>query len=110
MDPQRPKVVSQEPVPELNCAERTERSTTVRPLARLRVPLTLTVQPWATLYELPDGRRWWCLRLREDGVVRTRCVPTERLRAYAHRNGLRAMEAALDDALAHADQARRARE
>ena len=63
--------------------------------ARIRVPLTLTVRPWATLYRLPDGREIWCLRLRDDGEVRTRCVPTERLRSYARRSGLRTLEADL---------------
>jgi hypothetical protein len=96
MEPQRPKVVQGEPVPELLA----DRSPRLRPLARVRVPLTLTVQPWATLYQLPDGRRWWCIRLREDGIVRTRCVPTERLRAYARRNRLPALEEALDRAIA----------
>jgi hypothetical protein len=70
------------------------------PRARVRVPLTLTVRPWATLYVLPDGRRWWCLRLRENGTVRTRCVSTDRLRSYARRNGLAQLERELGAALA----------
>jgi hypothetical protein len=99
MDPQRPTVVPTEPVPEPECELRRSRPRRPRPIARIRVPLTLTVQPWATLYRLPDGRLWWCLRLRDGGTVRTRCLTTERLRAYARLSRLPALERALDEAL-----------
>jgi len=100
METVRPKVVPAEPVPEPYPNAPAPLDRRPAPMARIRVPLTLTVRPWATLYRLPDGRRWWCVRLREDGTVRTRCVSTARLRAYARINGLRAMEEELDAALA----------
>ncbi|HTT26538.1 MAG TPA: hypothetical protein VMH90_06225 [Thermoplasmata archaeon] len=99
MEAQRPKVVPAEPVPRPHDERSSPDPVRPRPLARIRVPLTLTVQPWATLYRLPDGRRWWCLRLREDGEIRTRCVSTARLRAYARASRLPALEAAIDAAL-----------
>jgi len=74
------------------------------PLARVRVPITLTVRPWARLYELPDGRRLWCLRLWEGERPRTRCVTTARLRAYARSSGLAELERAIDDALRTAER------
>lgn len=66
-----------------------------RRLGRVRVPLTLTVRPWATLYELPDGRRLYCLRLWQDGAPRRRCVPPATLRRYAVQSGLSALRAEL---------------
>jgi hypothetical protein len=103
MNPTRPKVVLEEPVPELIDEATNPATPPPRPVARIRVPLTLTVQPWATLYRLPDGRRWWCVRLRDGGLVQTRCVTTDRLRAYARVNRLREMERALDEALTPAE-------
>jgi|HubBroStandDraft_3_1064219.scaffolds.fasta_scaffold55914_2 hypothetical protein len=102
MDPQRPKVAQREPVPELTEPNPLPPRCRVRPLARLRVPLTLTVRPWATLYRLPDGRTLWCIRLPAHGVVVTRCVASHQLRTYARINGLAQMEHELDDALAGA--------
>jgi hypothetical protein len=100
MEPQRPQVVPTEPVPEPIDVASADPLRRTRALARIRVPLTLTVQPWATLYRTPDGRRWWCIRLPEAGTVRTHCVSTERLRAYARMNRLAEMEHAIDEALA----------
>ncbi|MCI4337518.1 MAG: hypothetical protein L3K17_10120, partial [Thermoplasmata archaeon] len=39
----------------------------VRRIGRVRLPLALAYRPWATLYVLPDGRRWWVIRLWEGG-------------------------------------------
>jgi hypothetical protein len=75
----------------------------VRRIARVRVPITLTVRPWATLYRLPDGRRLWCLRLWEGEAPRRRCVSTERLRAYARASGLPGLERELEEAERAAD-------
>lgn len=78
----------------------------LRPRAEVRVPLTLTVRPRARLYRLPDGRLLWCLRLPEDGVVRTRCVDSARLLRYARSSGLAELEADLVEALARRRGAR----
>ena len=59
---------------------------TVRPIGRLRIPLTLTHRPWATLYRLPDGRRWWIVRLWETDRPVARRLSTAALRAYALAN------------------------
>lgn len=85
-----------QPVPEPLPVRATRRAT--YRIARVRVPLTLTVRPWATMYLLPDGRRIWCLRLRECGEVRRRCVPTDRLRRYARESGLDELESAIEEA------------
>jgi hypothetical protein len=59
-----------------------------RTIGRLRLPIAGPYAPWATLYELPDGRRMWCVRLWEiDRPVR-RCLPTGLLVAFARLNGL----------------------
>ena len=59
-----------------------------RTIGRLRLPIAGPYAPWATLYELPDGRRLWCVRLWEvDRPVR-RCLPTGLLVAFARLNGL----------------------
>jgi hypothetical protein len=60
--------------------------------------VTLTVRPWARLYELPDGRRLWCVRLWQlDGVV-TRCFAPSTLLRYARTNGLAELERELCEA------------
>jgi hypothetical protein len=64
----------------------------VRRLGRVRVPIALGRAPWATLYELPDHRLTWCVRLWELDRPVTRCVPTARLLAYARHSGLVALE------------------
>jgi hypothetical protein len=65
-------------------------------IGRLRVPLGLHHQPWATLYRFPDGRLEWCLRLWQvDRPVRT-IVSTRTLRRYVRENGLRELGAAID--------------
>jgi hypothetical protein len=68
----------------------------VQKLGRVRVPLSLTHQPWATAYRLPNGRTVWCLTLRQDGELVRAVVPTRVLRRYARRSGLAELEAAID--------------
>lgn len=64
----------------------------IRRIGRLRIPLAGPFRPWATLYELPEGKEIWCLGLWElDRPVR-RCVSTSTLLAYARRSGLRRLE------------------
>jgi hypothetical protein len=71
-----------EPVPE-RCA--TTGASRVRLLARVQVPL----------YELPDGRRFWCVRIWGDGRPVHHCVAPWVLRRYARRSGLRELAAEL---------------
>lgn len=84
------------PCPEPN--EPLAPATRVRRIARVRVPLTLTVAPWATLYRLPDGRPLWCVRLWDGRTPRRRCVSTATLLAYARASGLPALAAAVVEA------------
>ncbi len=92
-----------QPVPELCTWAAASKAARVTRLARLRVPVTLTARPWATLYRLPDGRRLWCLRLWDGNAPRRRCVTTARLLEYARASGLRELERALRAADATAD-------
>jgi hypothetical protein len=67
-----------------------------RPIGRLRLPLDLHHQPWATLYRFPDGRLEWCVRLWQlDRPVRS-IVSTRVLRRYALSNGLRELSKEID--------------
>ena len=93
---QRPE---RQPVPELNYLPTPSGLRRALRIARVRVPLTLTVSPWATLYVLPDGRRIWCVRLRDATGVGTRCVGSEHLLRYAEESGLRLLHRQLLDAL-----------
>lgn len=67
----------------------------VRRLGRVQVPLSLTLQPWATAYRLPSGRTVWCVRLPRYGEVVRSVVSTRRLREFARRSGLVELEAAI---------------
>ena len=62
-----------------------------RRLGSVRLPIAGPYAPLATLYELPDGRRLWCVRLWEvDRPVR-RCLSTRYLLAFATLNRLDAL-------------------
>jgi hypothetical protein len=74
-------------------AEPTRAVPPVRRVGRLRLPIAGPYRPWATLYVLPDGRRYWLVRLWEVDRVRVRCVPTRVLRSYARINQLPALDA-----------------
>jgi len=70
---------------------------TPRRIGRLRLPIALAVRPWATLYELPDGTRFWCVRLWDvDRPVR-RCLTTGYLIAFARLNGLDTLRAEIEE-------------
>jgi hypothetical protein len=64
----------------------------VRRIGRVRVPVTLGLAPWATLYELPDRRRLWCIRLWEGDAPVRRCLSSATLLAYARASGLVELE------------------
>lgn len=71
-------------------------------VGRVRLPLTLTVRPWVTLYRYPDGRLVGVVRLPVDGHLRTTLVDPARLYRYARRSGLRRLTEDLDRLQAHA--------
>lgn len=93
--PTRRAVRLEEPVPS-ECtltpgsAARCER---IERIGRVRVPLTLTHRPWATLYRDTRGAETWLVRLPDGGRPRVVAVSTERLLAYAAVCGLRRLEA-----------------
>ncbi|MGI0151842.1 MAG: hypothetical protein ACREC5_07895, partial [Thermoplasmata archaeon] len=70
------------PVPPTECREGP------RPVGRLRLPLGLHQQPWATLYRFPDGRLEWCVRLWHIDRPVWSIVPTHVLRRYARESRL----------------------
>lgn len=68
-----------------------------RPIGRVRVPITLTLAPWATLCADREGRPYWRVRLPGPSGEPVECRrPTEWLRAYARGSGLSALLAELD--------------
>jgi len=69
----------------------------VRRLGKVRIPLSLTHQPWATAYRLPSGQTIWCVRRPRDGQVVRSVVSTRLLRRYARSSGLRPLEVAIDE-------------
>jgi hypothetical protein len=80
----------------------------LRRLGRVRVPLTLGHAPWATLYELPDHRLLFCLRLWEGDRPVHRCVGPPTLLAYARRSGLAQFESEIRELLARREEGRAA--
>jgi hypothetical protein len=70
---------------------------TPRRIGRLRLPIALTARPWATLYEMPDGTRLWCVRLWEEDRAVRRCFTTGYLIAFARLNGLDALRAEIEE-------------
>ncbi len=68
-----------------------------RTIGHLRLPITLTHRPWATLFELPDGRRMWCLRLWEEDRPVRRCFSTGYLIAFARLNAFDALRAEIEE-------------
>jgi hypothetical protein len=71
-------------------------ATRVRRLGRVRLPLTLGHRPWATAYQMPNGRTIWCVRLRQGGEIVHAVVSTSTVRAYARRSGLTRLLAEID--------------
>ena len=71
--------------------------TTPRRIGRLRLPIALTARPWATLYEMPDGTRLWCVRLWDEDRAVRRCFTTGYLIAFARLNRLDALRAEIEE-------------
>jgi hypothetical protein len=70
---------------------------TPRRIGRLRLPIALTARPWATLYEMRDGSRLWCVRLWDEDRAVRRCFTTAYLIAFARLNGLDALRAEIEE-------------
>jgi hypothetical protein len=97
-----PKIPSRRPELADPCAASAVASPGPRAVGRLRVPLGLHHQPWATLYRFPDGRLEWCLRLWQVDRPVTSVVATRTLVDYAHDNGLAELERAIEELLERA--------
>ena len=72
-----------EPVPDVRRPRRRPRF-----LGEVRLPIAGPYHPRARLYELPDGRRLWTVRLWEYDRPVPHAVGTHVLLAFARRNGL----------------------
>jgi hypothetical protein len=93
---------SSEPVRAASADHASPTEPLVRRIGRVRVPLSLTRQPWANAYRLPNGTTVWCLRLWQDGRVVRAVVSTATLRGFAVRSGLSSLVVAIDAAAAGA--------
>jgi hypothetical protein len=98
----RPTGRREEPLrSETSTNETPSGATRVWAVGTVRVPITLTARPSATLYQYPDGRLLFCVRLwKVDGVAH-RCVSPATLRAYARASGLTGLVREIDE-LVHA--------
>jgi len=76
---------------------RNARRATPRRIGRLRLPIALTAHPWATLYEMPDGTRLWCVRLWDEDRAVRRCFATGYLVAFARLNHLEALRVEIEE-------------
>jgi hypothetical protein len=65
----------------------------VQCVGRVRIPLAGPYRPTARLFQFPDGRLLWHVRLWEVDRAVPHMVSTSVLVAYARRNGLHALEA-----------------
>ncbi len=90
------RTLSTEPL-RTRSSERPPSARRPRAIGRLRLPLAGPYRPWATLYQFPDGRLLWLVRLWEvDRPVR-RLLPTWVLRTFADRNRLVALRLEIDE-------------
>ncbi|MCI4350926.1 MAG: hypothetical protein L3K15_05380 [Thermoplasmata archaeon] len=80
----------EEPVP----ADRTTTSTTV--VGRIRLPLTVTHRPWATLHRTATGELYWIVRLWIVDRPVERRVATSTLRDYAVESRLPILASTID--------------
>ncbi|MCI4322555.1 MAG: hypothetical protein L3K03_00785 [Thermoplasmata archaeon] len=76
-------------------------ATRVRAVGSVRVPVTLTACPRATLHQYPDGRLVFCVGLWDVERVARRCVSPATLRGYARASGLTGLAREIDE-LVHA--------
>jgi hypothetical protein len=85
-------------------ADRASTSPSPIVVGRIRLPITVTHRPWATLYRTPTGATYWSVRLWVvDRPVET-WVATSTLRDYVLQSGLRSVANAVEDLLSRADE------
>ncbi|MFZ1022804.1 MAG: hypothetical protein WAN87_01550 [Thermoplasmata archaeon] len=100
---------TRQPIPAkpLTPRPRISRGHRARRLGSARVPIAGPYRPLATLYQFPDGRLLWTLRLWEEERVVLRVFVTSVLLRYARLNHLASLEAELEALLSrvtgHAD-------
>jgi hypothetical protein len=75
----------------------------------VRLPLGGPYRPRAHLYQLPDGRLFWQVRLWEYDRAVSHALPTSVVRSFARQNGLVALEREVDALVARALEATRDR-
>jgi hypothetical protein len=75
----------------------------------VRLPLAGPYRPRARLFQLPDGRLLWQVRLWQVDRAVTRTVSTDVLRAFAQINRFRLLEVEIDALVEHALEATRDR-
>lgn len=78
-----------------------------RAVGSVRLPLAGPYRPLARLFQLPDGRLLWHVRLWEVDRPVPHLLPTWVLLRYARSNGLRALEAEIRTTVADAVEASR---
>ena len=81
---------------------RISRGRRLRRLGSVRVPIAGPYLPRATLYQFPDGRLLWTLRLWEEDRVVRRVFATSDLLRYARLNLLASLEAELEAVISRA--------
>jgi hypothetical protein len=74
---------------------------------RVRIPLTLHLQPWARLYALHDGELAWWVRLPDaEGAPRWRRLPRDEPLRFALASGLPELAGEVRRLIAHAERER----
>jgi hypothetical protein len=94
LDAKRIVLTPSEPVPSLPLPERPAYR--VRKVGELRLPIAGPYCPRARLYQYPDGRLLWLVRLWERDRAVPHLVSTAVLREFARVNGLSRLRAEVD--------------
>ena len=100
LDAKRIVATSIEPFPSVAYPERTESR--VRAIGEVRLPIAGPYRPRARLYQYPDGRLLWLVRLWVHDRPVPRLVSTAVLREFARMNGLRGLRVEIDHLVARA--------
>ncbi len=74
----------------------------VRWIGAVRLPLALTVRPWADLYTGPERSLFWTVRLWAEGRAEPRVLSTDALRCFARANRLDRLRREIDVLVARA--------
>ena len=94
LDTKRIVLTPFEPVPRLPFPEHGPHR--VRKVGEVRLPIAGPYRPRARLYQYPDGRLVWLVRLWEHDRAVPHLVSTPVLRAFARVNGLARVRAEVD--------------